>query len=410
MATNRHAMRSGRRPSGFGLVEIMIGLVIGLISVLVIYQVYNVAEGFKRNTTATGEAQMTGLFSTFVLGMELGNGGSAMALAAPDLASCADTGNIATSFRPIPVLITDGGAASTPDSFVVTYSVATTLASTAMFNFDANADDAYQVQSPGGFHTGDLIVAIAKPGSVNSECPSSVVTAVSAPALRVPSPLINDIPTDVANVTITHTATGLGTALKGDGRPGLSTLFNMGPCSRVQKVRYDISNGVLRSTPLLDTSGANCGKPADPTVPNPIASNIVNMKVEYGIDNDLDALGLLDTWVQGTSTNTLTPGDWTPATLLAAPATQINQIKAIRIGIIVQSEQFDKNLAGFTGGDYVNGAYNWVLFDCPKVTKAQCPGRLTGSIPASTSPAGNWRFRKYETVIPLRNEIWNKAS
>ena len=406
MSTSRFAARFGRQ-CGFGLVEIMVGLVIGLIAVLVIYQVYTVAEGFKRNTTATGEAQMAGLFSTFVLGMEGANGAAAMALSAPDLGSCVDTGNIASSFRPIPILITDGGAPSTPDSFVVTYSVATTLASTAMFNFDANADDQYQVQSPGGFHVGDLIVAVAKPGSVGSDCPISVITGVSGVALRVPPPLINDVPTEVANVTITHTATGSGAQLKGDGRPGLSTLFNMGQCAKVQKVRYDVSNGVLRATPLLDTSGATCGQPANPLVPNPLASNIVNMKVEYGIDSVADPIGVLDTWVQATVDAT---GDWTPAGLLPAPITQINKIKAIRIGIIVQSELFDKNLAGYTGGDYVNGAYNWVLFDCPNANKALCPGRLTGNIPASVSPAGNWRFRKYETIIPLRNEIWNKES
>ncbi|HZI83705.1 MAG TPA: PilW family protein [Casimicrobiaceae bacterium] len=394
-----------RADAGFGLIEIMVGLVIGLIAVLVIYQVYNVAEGFKRNTTAAGEAQMAGLFSAFVLGMEISNGGAAMAISAADLASCSDTGNIATTFRPIPVLITDGGGASKPDSFVVTYSMATTLVTPAMFNFDANADDPYDVQSAGGFHVGDLIVAIAKPGSVGSDCPSSVVTAATVPDLRVPSPLINDTPTNVANVTLTHTATGSAAALKGDGRPGLSTLFNMGPCSKLQKVRYDVdANGVLRSTPLLDTSGGNCGKLADPPVPNPLASNIVNMKVEYGIDSDLDPQGLLDTWVQAGA-----GGGWDPATLLPAALSQINQIKAIRIGIIVQSEQFDKTLAGFTGGDYVNGAYNWVLFDCANANKALCPGRLTGSVAASVSPPGNWRFRKYETIIPLRNEIWNKA-
>jgi type IV pilus assembly protein PilW len=397
--------RRARRDAGFGLVEIMVGLVIGLIGVLVIYQVYNVAEGFKRNTTAAGEAQMTGLFSTFVLGMEIANGGSAVAVSAPDLASCVDTGNIATSFRPLPVLITDGGTAATPDSFVVTYSVATTLSTPSMFNFDAAADDPYHVQSPQGFHVGDLIVAIANPGTVGSDCPSSVVTAISVPDLRVPPPLIDETPTNVSDVTITHTATGLGTQLRGDGRPGLSTLFNMGPCNKVQKVRYDVSNGTLRATPLLNTSGANCGKAANPLVPNPLASNIVNMKIEYGIDSDLDPLGLLDTWVQATG-----GGGWDPATLLPAPITQINQIKAIRIGIIVQSEQFDKDLAGFTGGDYVNGAYNWVLFDCANANKALCPGRLTGSVPASVAPPGNWRFRKYETVIPLRNEIWNRQS
>jgi type IV pilus assembly protein PilW len=405
MTTTRPIRRSTGRNGGFGLVEVMVGLVIGMIAVLVIYQVYNVAEGFKRNTTAAGEAQIAGLFSSFIVGMEVANGGASMAVSAADLASCLDTGNIATSFRPIPVLITDGGAASTPDSFVVTYSVATTLSTPSMFNFDTTANADYQVQSPGGFHVGDLIVAIASPGAVGSECASSVVTAITVPDLRVPPPLINDTPTNVANVTIQHSASGSTAALRGDGRPGLSTLFNMGPCAKVQKVRYDVLNGVLRSTPLLDSSGANCGKPADPLVPNPLASNIVNMKVEYGIDSDLDPLGLLDTWVQATA-----GGGWDPATLLPAPITQINQIKAIRIGIIVQSEQFDKDLANFTGGDYAAGAYNWVLFDCANANKALCPGRLTGSIAASASPPGNWRFRKYETVIPLRNEIWNKAS
>ena len=408
MSRDRFSGRAGHRlDSGFGLVEIMVGLVIGLIAVLVIYQVYNVAEGFKRNTTAAGEAQIAGLFSTFVLGMEISNGGAAMAVSGTDLAACADTGNIATSFRPIPVLITSGGAAGTPDSFVVTYSVATTLSTPSMFNFDANADDPYEVQSPNGFHVGDLIVAIANPGAVGTDCPTSVVTAVSAPALRVPPPLINDVPTNVADVTIQHSATGSGAvALRGDGRPGLSTLFNMGPCGKVQKVRYDVSNGVLRATPLLDMSAdpTKCGKPLDPAVPNPLASNIVNMKVQYGIDSDGDPQGLLDTWVQASDAG------WDPGTVLPAPITTINKIKAIRIGLIIQSEQFDKGLAGYTGGDYTAGAYNWVLFDCPNVNKALCPGRLTGSIPASVAPAGNWRFRKYETVIPLRNEIWNKAS
>jgi len=383
-------------PRGFGLIEIMVGVVIGLIAVLVIYQVYTVAEGFKRNTTAAGEAQMNGLFSTFVLGMEIGNGGAGMAVAAQDLASCSDPGGampqrFAQSFRPVPVVITDGGGNAISDWLVVNYSMATTLANSALFTGNAAPGATFPVQSPGGFHVGDLVVGISAPTAPGSPCASSKVTAVSAPD---------------GNGIVTITQTPLLPA-GGIDFFGSSVLLNMGPCNRAQKVRYSVNNGVLYSTPLIDTSAANCGKLADPLNPNPLASNIVVMKVEYGIDSDLDPKRLLDYWVQGT---TATPkGDWDPATLLAAPITTINQIKAVRIGIVVQSEQFDKNLAGFTGGDYVNGAYNWVLFDCADANKANCPGRLTGSVPATVSPAGNWRFRKYETVIPLRNEIWNKT-
>ena len=398
MMTERSSARSHREQRGFGLIEIMVGVVIGLIAVLVIYQVYAVAEGFKRNTTAAGEAQQNGLFSTFVLGMEIGNGGAGMAAAAQDLAKCPDPMNFpaldprhfAESFRPIPVMIYDGGGASTPDRFVVNYSMATTIANSAPFMNAPAAGQSFQVQSPGGFHDGDLIIGI-NPELAPPDCASSRVANVSAPD---------------ANGIVTITQIRLFPA---GGIPfsGTSVLLNMGACNRAQKIQYSVNNGVLYSTPLIDTSGANCGELANPLIGNPLASNILVMKVQYGIDSNLDPKRLLDYWVQGT---TATPkGDWDPATLLAAPITTINQIKAVRIGIIVQSEQFDKNLAGFTGGDYVNGDYNWVLFDCADANKANCPGRLTGSVPATVSPAGNWRFRKYETVIPLRNEIWNRT-
>jgi type IV pilus assembly protein PilW len=375
MNTNGTPEPCRRVQRGFGLVELMVGLVIGLIAVLVIYQVYSVAEGFKRNTTAAGEAQQSGLFSTFVLGMEIGNGGAGMADAAQDLASCPDPGSFAASFRPIPVMITDGGGNSNPDSFVVNYSMATTLVNSATFAADAIAGASYSVQSPNGFHNGDLIVGISSPTTPNSPCASSVVTA--APS----TPDINGF------VTITHTGSAVSFFA------GASRLLNMGPCNRAQKVQYSVNNKVLYSTPLLD---ANCAPLANP-IGNPLASNIVNMKVEYGIDNNADPKGLLDTWVQATVN-----GVWDPAALLPAAVTKINQIKAIRIGIIVQSEQFDQTL----------GDYNWVLFDCNNANKAACPGRLSGQIKASILPAppGNWRFRTYETVIPLRNVIWNKAS
>jgi len=392
MNANNAPRRSRAVQRGFGLIEIMVGVVIGLIAVLVIYQVYAVAEGFKRNTTAAGEAQQNGLFSAFVLGMEIGNGGAGIATAAQDLASCPDPGGampqrFAQSFRPIPVLITDGGASATSDSFVVNYSMATTLANSALFTGNAAPGATFPVQSPGGFHIDDLVVGISAPTAPGSPCASSRVTAVSVPD---------------ANGIVTITQTPLFPA-GGIAFSGSSVLLNMGPCNRAQKIRYSVNNGVLYSTPLLDTSGANCGNLANPLVGNPLASNILVMKVEYGIDSDLDPKRLLDTWVQASA------APWDPATLLPAPVTTINQIKAVRIGIIVQSDQFDKNLAGFTGGDYVNGDYNWVLFDCSAANKANCPGRLTGSVPATVSPAGNWRFRKYETVIPLRNEIWNKS-
>jgi type IV pilus assembly protein PilW len=357
------------------MIEVMIGLVIGMLAVLVIYQVYTVAEGFKRNTTAVGEAQQAGLFSTFVLGMQIGNAAAGMADAAQDLASCPDPGGampqrFAQSFRPIPVVITDGGGPAgnpSPDTFAVNYSMATTLANSAVVAVDLPAGTPnITVQSPGGFHNGDLIVAISPtaPG-----CASLVLTGpVLAP--------------DTSGDVILPTPSGLAFALDSASR-----VLNMGPCSKVQKVQYSINNNILYSTPLLDPT-QNCTPQA--LVPNPLASNIVNMKVEYGVADINDPKGVLSTWVQATAGN-----GWDPATVLTANVKTINLIKAIRIGLIVRSEQFDQTL----------GDYNWTLFGC---STPPCAGQINGTIPASVSPPGNWRYRTYETVIALRNQIWNK--
>jgi type IV pilus assembly protein PilW len=217
-----------------------------------------------------------------------------------------------------------------------------------------------------------VIVAISNPAGAGP-CYSSIITD------PVPAP---DAVTGV--VTITHSAVAAAVG---------ATLVNLGPAKLVQKMVYDVSGGNLRSTSLLDANGAPSGAQA----PNPIASNIVNMKIQYGIDDVGD--GLIHHWVPGISGTAY--GDWDSATLLAAPITTLNRIKAARIAILVRSEQPDKELAG-------QGFNRPVFNDCADAAAGSCG--VTFDIPAvaaGTQPYG-WRYRVYETVIPLRNEVWNR--
>lgn len=356
----RHSI--GPRQRGFSLVEVMVGVVIALIAVLVIYQVFATSEQLKRNTTGASEAQQTGLISTFMLSLEIGNAGNAIATAAQDLATCPNTGNLATIMRPIPVAITAGASNDTPDSFVTNYSVSNSRVTPAPFLGNAPAGADYPVESVLGFNPGDMIVAISPAG----QCVRSTITAVTPDAP----------PNPIGKVTIAHS----GATPAGIGFDDSAVLFNMGPAAGAQRVLYDVAGGTLRSTNLFNVV----------PIPNPIASNIVNFKIQYGIDNNND--GRLDTWVPAT-------GIWAPAALMGAALPLINSIKAVRIGIIVQSEQFDRDV----------GDFDWVLFDCEDPIKANCPARLTGTIAAATAPAGNWRYRIYETVVPLRNHLWNPA-
>ena len=346
-------MREARRTRerGFSLIEIMVGVVIGLIAVLVIYQVYAAAEGMKRNTTSVGDAQQNGLLSSFMLNIELANASNGVAYSIKELGTCPATGSMSTSFRPIPLVITDGGAPTSPDSFVVNYTLAQRLVAPAPFAGNAAPGADYPVQSPNGFKVNDLILAISMAG----DCAPSRVTGVSAPD-------VNGV------VTITHT--GAPVAFTSD-----ALLLNLGPKGGVQRVAYDIdvAHNVLRSTALWDDTGA-----PGANAPNPIASNVVNMKLVYGIDNGAGGI----TWTPAT-------GAWSAANVLAATTSNLGKIRAVRIGIVVQGEQWDK-----TAGDYT-----WTLFEAPVL--------LTGTIAAA---GGNYRYRTYETIIPLRNPIWNPVS
>ena len=336
---------------GFSLIEIMVGIVIGMIAVLVIYQVFAAAEGIKRNTTSVGDALQNGLLSSFILGIELANASNGVSYATRELSTCVATTSAATSFRPIPVLITDGGAAATPDSFVVNYSMSQRLVATAPFTAPAAAGADYAVQSPLGFKANDVILAI----SMSGDCAPSRVTSVAGPD-------VNGV------VTITHTGAAVG--FGNDAQ-----LMNLGPKNSGQRVAYDIASGTLRSTALWNDTGAPQGTP----VPNAVASNIVNMKLLYGIDNLAGGVN----WVPAT-------GQWSAANVLAANISQLGRIRAVRIGFVVQGEQFDK--AKYD--DDVLNPPTWSLFD----------GTYTGPL------TKGFRYRTYEMTIPLRNPIWNPVS
>jgi len=378
-----------RRSRGFSLIELMVGVVIGLLAILIIYQLFSVSENFKRNTTSVGDAQQNGFLSTFMLGTQLANAGNVLALTGIDLQTCADPGSanpiddFAATWRPVPVLIIDSNVDTTPDVFAVNYSIAQRLVNDAPFQQPAAAGAPYQVQSPTGFKSGDLVVAISQAGP----CVASQVTAVTAPDAN-------------GVVTVTHSAPGypVDSAMSAS-----ALLLNMGPANDVQKVRYDLvlssdgttpcddtlkQNCILRATPLIDQNGKNLA--AGERVPNPLASNVVNMKLQYGVDTNND--GVLE-WVKAENT-------WSPQAVLQMPqippgggAPGLSMIKAVRIGIVVRGEQFDQNynqdvqLQLFGGA--ANGGYDMTY--------------------AKVLPQGNWRYRVYETIVPLRNEIWNKS-
>ena len=75
----------GRGERGVGLMEIMISIVIGMLLVLVIYQVYEISESQKRTITSGSDAQQNASYGEFVLGRDISMAGNGIASAAAAL-------------------------------------------------------------------------------------------------------------------------------------------------------------------------------------------------------------------------------------------------------------------------------------------------------------------------------------
>ena len=64
------------RHSGASLVETMVGILIGMIVIAVVYNILSVAEGYKRATVGSSDAQITGLLTQFMASRDISNGGN----------------------------------------------------------------------------------------------------------------------------------------------------------------------------------------------------------------------------------------------------------------------------------------------------------------------------------------------
>ena len=351
----RHGRR--RRSAGVGLVEVMVGVVIALVTMLAVHRVLIASESTRRNAQSNADAQQVAQFALARLAFDVANAGAGIVTAARALAACPVTADFAAMTRPVAVVITDSGSADVPDSVVVRYAVGNATVAPARFFAAAPSGASFKLRAALGFAVGDQIIATDRRGA----CVRTTVTSARGPvggALDVDHDIVAaDMPAD-------------------------AMALDLGSAPRVVATRYDVAGGTLRTT---DLQGGDA--------PNPLVSNVVNLKIQYGLDNDGD--GALDTWVAAAAGGGA--GDWSSGAILRAPVETLARIKALRVGVIVRGEQFDRA---------VTRGFDWVMFDCDALDKRTCPGRLAGTIAAGVR--GGWHYRVYEAVIPLRNLLWNR--
>lgn len=384
---------------GLSLIELMVGVVIGMIAIIIIMQVAITFEGQKRTTVGTAGAMDEGAVGLFTLRKEIQSAGYGMA--DPDILAClvqaheARFDNLATaadfSFSIFPVLITQG-VAGAPDSITVNYSSSPMLATAASLiqNFPGDETTNLKLNNRYGFNAGDVVI-LANPTVLAPSPPSPAGTRqcsmYQVTALPAAAGETDEVKHELAQYVNSAGATvpsrfnksgGLGIAYPAN----TTKIFNLGgnPVSSV----FSIVNNQLVFQDQL--TGA-------PT-PLVLLDNVISFQAQYGFDTRPGA----QTNLQVTQfSDTVIDADGSG---VAGNSDDWMRLGAVRVAIVVRNKYPERP-------DATTGLCN---------TTTNVPAWTWGSIPEAVldpTDTDEWkcyRYKVFESVIPLRNMFWKAAS
>ncbi|MDP9914702.1 type IV pilus assembly protein PilW [Variovorax boronicumulans] len=362
---------------GFTLIELMVGLVLGLLTVLVITQVLSLAEGKRRAITMGGDAQINGSLSIFSLQRDIQQAGYGAA-ASPDALGCPvkrkfDASGTAATFTLAPVVITDGGNSGAPDTITILQSNTPNFSTPMLLTGNhAQTDDHFTVSSSLNASVGNLMIAVPKTQSTDVGCALFSVTSNTSAAT-----------TTLSGTNVPHVA-GAGALTKWNqsavfptaGYEAGSYLLNMG--SMVLRT-YSISGLSLKTDDFTPTSEAVTASVLYP--------QIVNLQAFYGKDTNGD--GIVDTY----------------DTVLPTTSAGWMQVLAVRIAVVARSNQYEKEPVTTEAPKWDVGATSTFT----GLTPSTCHG-TSKCLPLKIDHVTEWehyRYKVYDTIVPLRNVIWN---
>lgn len=372
--------------SGFTLVEIMVGLVIGLIAVLVITQAMHGFEGRKGITAGNADAQTNGSIALYEIQREVQQAGFGLPIFDGDptnatlnnasILNCTlpfvvdhDKNAVTPSIDIFPIEITDGGAGAS-DSVTVRYGTSETAGLATKGSYVTSTK--LGVDTNYACADGDIFVLVSSAAPV---CRTGVATDVDAAPMEVIFTPVTPAP-----------AIGIGR---------VSCLGQ-----RLQEVTFSIAIDAASGQSNLMRADLNA---ANVIVNNPILADIVDIQAQYGISNNSKSNDIAR-WVNATGVwaGLDVAGSNTNATCDATNANR-NCIRAVRLAVVARNAKRE------------NAAVTTV---CSSTTAANptglCAWDATSANPANASPApslainlgtdaANYRYRVYETILPIRN-------
>lgn len=388
------------KQDGMSLVELMVGVVIGMLTVLAVANTITISEGQRRGTSTGADAQVNATIATYMVERDTRMAGYGLfkdANAANSILGACDTGviraynqnrspasfNYDVKMFSSPVLI---NPASLPAGDAETDVIQINYAGSGLgpigkptsFEQQSGASANYKVDTRVGFRTGDLVIA-AQSGK---DCSVAEITGLPG------DPKCGD-PGNQTNVIIHNNGQynnsykncskvdsewnkpgGLGVdyTVVGNVKP---KLFNIGPPDSYVSVAYAVRGGRLTR---CDAIANDCtGGTADANIWQPVADGVVMLRAEMGLDTDSNQS--IETWRgQPCATANCTPAynEWM-------------RLKGVRIAVVARSQQYEKD-------EVTTAAPTW-----------------QGQTALKIDQLADWKHYRYSTIeviAPIRNVVW----
>jgi type IV pilus assembly protein PilW len=372
--------RTGRRPAGmrgFTLVELMVSVVIGLVTTVVVAQVLLFSEGQKRTTTSGADAQVNGAQAIYGLQRDLqmagyGFSSSTNILGCPiyakfnnvDIATDAATPTFPSILAPVVIDSTDvnRNAIHILGSDKGSYAIPMQVILPSYNPLGAGTlKTVFPVSSALGVRSGDLLLAAKANGS---RC--EVFKATADPTV--------DGQINREDEAATWNAAQFPSVVYSFG----DMVVNLGT---VLHHSYAISAGNA-----LQLTRFSVATPASMPSPNELYPNIVILQALYGKDTNAD--GTVDTYDRDTPASA---ADW-------------RQVLAIRVAVVAQSNQYEKEVV-------TSAKPLWDVGPTADVTPAttSCGSSKCITLNVDETVGADWqhyRYKVFDTVVPLLNLLW----
>lgn len=395
---------------GFTLIELMIGMALGLIATLAIFSTVTSFETQRRTTGSGVDMQQNGLMALYSMEQDIRMAGYGLIDSQSRNLPCgkinAYKSGATSVFNAAPIMITNGGAGNdilainrlnSDTGGIVTGSNIATV------NAPFSAAGQLDLDTNIAIKQNDFIL-VSQAAPANTPCTLLKVTSVAASAASgiVVQPAGNAggdataTPTSFPNYAAVGAAASAVVINLGQNASSIAATSTTFGSTTDATLNPTFATIKYRIQANANNSSYDLQRTADNWATNSIvASNIVNVSAQYGINNlpaapttpITPASQKITHWIDATG-SVYDGSNW--ATL--SSMTDIKRIKAIRVAIVARSAE--KIAARNSSGVCTTTAAAPIWFDNPAI---------------DLSGMADWqcyRYKVYQTIIPIRNVVW----